>query len=64
MLQRQDLVVAAYVLVEMRSSHERASIVAELWRHARDVLILVEPGTPAGSAAIRAARSQVIATRI
>ena len=58
-LQRQDLVVAAYVLVEMRSSQERASMVAELWRHTQDVLILIEPGTPAGSAAVRAARSQV-----
>ena len=55
--------MAAYVLVEMRSSHERASVVAELWRHTRDVLILIEPGTPAGSAAIRAARSQVMLPR-
>ena len=50
--------VAAYVLVELRGSHERARVVSELWRHTKDVLVLIEPGTPAGSAAVRAARSQ------
>ena len=51
--------MAAYVLVELASPQERARTVAELWRRTKGVLVLVEPGTPAGSAAVRAARSQV-----
>ena len=58
-MQNQDLVVAAYVLVELAGPQQRARVVADLWRHTKDVLVLVEPGTPAGSAAVRAARSQV-----
>ena len=51
--------MAAYVLVEMSSPRERARTVAALWRRTKQVLVLVEPGTPAGSATVRAARTQV-----
>lgn len=51
--------MASYVLVEVATPKERARIVAELWRRTKQALVLVEPGTPAGSAAVRAARAQV-----
>ena len=57
-----DLVTAGYVLCELSSAEERARIVAELWARVRPggVLLLVEPGTPAGSHNILAARAQVL----
>ena len=54
-----DLVVASYVLTEMQSDAERQQAVDMLWRQTKDVLVLVEPGTPSGSAYVRQARSQV-----
>ena len=57
--QMHDLVVASYVLTEMQSDAERQQAVDMLWRQAKDVLVLVEPGTPSGSAFVRQARSQV-----
>ncbi|KAK2080755.1 hypothetical protein QBZ16_000609 [Prototheca wickerhamii] len=57
-----DLVTAGYVLCELSSAEERARVVAELWARVRPggVLLLVEPGTPAGSHNILAARAQVL----
>lgn len=58
--QMHDLVVASYVLTEMQSDAERQQAVDMLWRQTKDVLVLVEPGTPSGSAYVRQARSQVL----
>lgn len=57
--QTYDLVVASYVLTEMQSDAERQQAVDMLWRQTRDVLVLLEPGTPSGSAFVRHARTQV-----
>lgn len=54
-----DLVVASYVLTEMQSDAERQQAVDMLWRQSKDVLVLLEPGTPSGSAFVRHARTQV-----
>lgn len=55
-----DLVVAAYALAELPLG--RAAQIAEgLWRASRQVLVLVEPGTPQGFARLRAARQHLIA---
>ena len=54
-----DLVVASYVLAEQPES-QAAAIAADLWRDAQ-TLVLIEPGTPAGFARIRAARAALIA---
>lgn len=55
-----DLVVAAYALAELPV--ERAAGVAEgLWRASRQVLVLVEPGTPQGFARLRAVRQRLVA---
>ena len=51
--------VAAYVLSELPTEAERRTIVDQLWAHSSDVIVLVEPGTPTGSANIRQARAQV-----
>ena len=54
-----DLVVASYVLAEL--PQDRAALVAaDLWRDARQALVLIEPGTPQGFARIRAARVALI----
>lgn len=57
--QTYDLVVASYVLTEMQSDAERRQAVDMLWRQTKDVLVLLEPGTPSGSAYVRHARTQV-----
>jgi ribosomal protein RSM22 (predicted rRNA methylase) len=54
-----DLVTASYVLAEL--PQDRAGPVAtDLWQGARQALVLIEPGTPAGFARIRAARAALI----
>jgi ribosomal protein RSM22 (predicted rRNA methylase) len=55
-----DLVTAAYVLNELPEA-SRAELVAALWSATGAALLLLEPGTPAGFAVIRAARAQLIA---
>ena len=55
-----DLVVASYVIGEIGDAERRA--LAELmWEKTRDTLLVVEPGTPAGTARIIALREQLIA---
>ncbi|HEY2885519.1 MAG TPA: small ribosomal subunit Rsm22 family protein [Rhizomicrobium sp.] len=56
---RADLVTAAYVLAEIEDAE---LIVRQLWTATREVLVLIEPGTPAGFRRIRAARQQLIAS--
>ena len=58
--QTYDLVTASYVLTEMLSDAERQQAVDMLWRQTKDVLVLLEPGTPSGSAYVRRARTQVL----
>jgi ribosomal protein RSM22 (predicted rRNA methylase) len=54
-----DLVVASYVFAELPPAG--AGRAAEnLWRAAAQALVIVEPGTPAGFANIRAARMRLI----
>ncbi len=55
-----DLVVAAYVLGELREPAFQA-LVSRLWGMTTGVLVLIEPGTMAGFARIRQAREQVLA---
>jgi ribosomal protein RSM22 (predicted rRNA methylase) len=55
-----DLVTAAYVLGEL-SDDAQQRLVRDLWDACGRILVLVEPGTPAGFARIMAARSALIA---
>lgn len=55
-----DLVVASYMIGELGES-ERAALTDALWSKARDTLLVVEPGTPAGYARIIALRARLIA---
>jgi ribosomal protein RSM22 (predicted rRNA methylase) len=50
------LVVASYVLAEIEASAQD-ELVTKLFGEASDVLILIEPGTPAGFERLRAART-------
>jgi ribosomal protein RSM22 (predicted rRNA methylase) len=56
-----DLVVASYVIAEMDDA-ERSALAKLMWTKTRHVLLIVEPGTPAGYARILALRAQLIAS--
>jgi ribosomal protein RSM22 (predicted rRNA methylase) len=55
-----DLVVASYVIGELNEA-ERGRFAEQMWAKARNTLLVVEPGTPAGYARIIALREQLIA---
>jgi ribosomal protein RSM22 (predicted rRNA methylase) len=55
-----DLVIASYMIGELTDA-ERKTCVDDLWAKTREVLVIVEPGTPVGYARIIAARTQLIA---
>ncbi len=55
----RDLVILAYTLNELVPD-ARPAVVQDLWRLTADVLVIVEPGTPAGWQRILAARRQLI----
>ena len=55
-----DLVVASYALAEIAPAKQAATVSA-LWASTEGMLVLVEPGTPAGYARILAARETLIA---
>ncbi|MGB8607553.1 small ribosomal subunit Rsm22 family protein [Bradyrhizobium sp.] len=56
-----DLVVASYMIGET-SDAERRALAELMWAKARDTLLIVEPGTPAGYRRIIALREQLIAS--
>lgn len=55
-----DLVVASYLLGEI-SYTERAALADLMWARTSDMLLIIEPGTPAGYARIIELRRQLIA---
>ncbi len=55
-----DLVLASYVIGELGESDQRA-LAEAMWAKVRQVLVVIEPGTPAGTARILALRQQLIA---
>ncbi len=59
-LPKYDLVVAAYVLGELRDDKARQRLLEDLWGRTGEVLVLIEPGTPVGTERILAARQQVV----
>lgn len=54
-----DLVVVSYALGEM-AARDRPAAVTFAWSHAKDVLVIVGPGTPADFATILSARTQLL----
>jgi ribosomal protein RSM22 (predicted rRNA methylase) len=56
-----DFVVASYLIGELGEA-ERRDLADLLWAKTRDVLLIVEPGTPKGYARIIAARAQLVAS--
>jgi ribosomal protein RSM22 (predicted rRNA methylase) len=55
-----DLVCASYALAEIPAGRQ-ADVVRALWAACDGVLVLVEPGTPAGFARLLAARAELLA---
>jgi ribosomal protein RSM22 (predicted rRNA methylase) len=55
-----DLVIASYMIGEIGDA-EQKSLGELMWAKARDTLLVVEPGTPAGYARILALRERLIA---
>jgi ribosomal protein RSM22 (predicted rRNA methylase) len=55
-----DLVIASYLIGEVGDAN-RYALAERLWAKARDTLLVVEPGTPAGYARIIKLRAQLIA---
>ena len=55
-----DLVVASYVINELPAA-KQSQLADALWAKTQDVLLVVEPGTPAGTARILALRQRLIA---
>jgi ribosomal protein RSM22 (predicted rRNA methylase) len=57
-----DLVCASYALAEIAPA-QQAAVVRSLWAACDGLLVIVEPGTPAGYARLLAAREALIAER-
>lgn len=57
-----DLVIASYVIGELAKDRQ-AALADRLWAATRDILLVVEPGTPAGYQRILDLRRQLIAQR-
>ncbi|HEY8615207.1 small ribosomal subunit Rsm22 family protein [Phenylobacterium sp.] len=55
-----DLVAASYALAEIPPA-KQVAVVTALWAAARGLLVLVEPGTPAGFARLLQARTALVA---
>ena len=55
-----DLVTASYVLAELPDD-DAAALTERMWDKTAGVLLIVEPGTPAGWRRVLAARAQVVA---
>jgi ribosomal protein RSM22 (predicted rRNA methylase) len=56
----RDLVTLAYALNEI-APEDRPHVIERLWRLTADMLVIVEPGTPAGWQRVLAARAQLLA---
>ena len=54
-----DLVVASYVINEMNIK-DRKNVIDKLWNSSNKMLLIVEPGTPAGYAVLKEAREYLL----
>jgi len=57
---QHDLVISSYALGELVTRDERISTVRQLWSLTRDLLVLIEPGTPEGSSLVREMRTHIL----
>lgn len=57
---KHDLVISSYALGEIPSVSDRITVVRQLWDLTKDVLVLVEPGTPQGFKIISQMRSHIL----
>ncbi|EKS29020.1 small ribosomal subunit Rsm22 family protein [Afipia felis] len=59
-MESADLVIASYVINEL-GDVDRDALADLMWQRARDTLLVIEPGTPAGYARILTLRTRLIA---
>lgn len=55
-----DMVISSYMMNEL-SAASRDALIKKLWAVTGDMLLIIEPGTPAGFELLRAARDSIIA---
>lgn len=58
-ISKHDLVIASYVLNEMPNKN-REDFLMNIWKYAKDILLIIEPGTPSGYSNIINARRFLI----
>lgn len=58
-LETHDLIILSYVIGELKEEAIKA-IVEKSWQSAKKLVVIIEPGTPAGFERIRAVRAQLI----
>ena len=51
--------LVSYSFGELAGPSEQRQALKAMWQATADILVIVEPGTPAGSGLVRAARAQV-----
>lgn len=51
--------LASYSFGELSGPREQRQALKAMWQATDDMLVIIEPGTPAGSGLVRAARAQV-----
>jgi ribosomal protein RSM22 (predicted rRNA methylase) len=56
-----DLVIASYVIGEL-SQDSVETVIRKLWEYTSGILVIIEPGTPAGFSRVQQAREQLLAT--
>jgi ribosomal protein RSM22 (predicted rRNA methylase) len=57
---KYDFVIAGHVLTQLINPMDRRRAVRDAWSRCKGALLLMEPGTPAGSAAVREARALLL----
>lgn len=58
-----DLVISAFTLSELPTAQSREKTIQKLWSLTKDTLIIIDRGTPSGSAIVNSARSQILALK-
>ena len=58
--QNYDLIIASYALNELTES-DRETVIKNLWKHTKKLLVIIEPGTPVAFSHIKSIRNNILA---